>query len=444
MHECFSVQDWARELATEDLGLRLAGCPRCSREDGDLVARARAAEGCPDCAAHLEAIAPDPDRLSCERCREALRSLHRELERVGHFDPAVLAERTRSAELFRDLTALDRREQLAAVGADPRYHGWALCQHFVSEAQALWHDDPQLATQRAELGAAIADRLDPLLYHPAWTADLRAKARGFLANCYRILGRYPDAEREFELAHARLREGLGSGLWQARIRSLEASLRIEQGRYGEAEALLDRTEAFYRERTDRLELARTQLKRSRIHDFRGRHQAAAEECERALGNLDPGEHGALAVLAAQNRVYYLLHAGHVARARALFGELPPTRETLFLIRRRWIEGDLLRAEGKHAHAMLAYEEARKGFAAADLSYDVALISLDQAQAAFEMGDEAEMNRLVGAASLLLIEAGARREALAASQILLSTIERGTVNPNLFAALHRRVAALRPS
>lgn len=445
MHECLSVKDWVRDLAAADeVDLRLALCPRCSRDDGDLVAWAEAVESCPDCPRHLEALAPGDERLSCPHCLATLRTLHRRLDSLEYFDPAVVSELAASEELFDELTTLDPREQRTLAGADERYHLWALCQRLISEAQALWHHDPQLATLRAETGAAIADRLDPFRYHPAWIADLRAKARGYLGNCYRILACYDDAEDEFARAHEHLEQGLGSGLWSARIRSLEASLRIDQGRYGEAEALLDRTEAFYRERADRLELARTQLKRCRIHDFRGRHREAAEECERALGNLDPEEHGALAVLAAQNRVYYLLQAGEAERARSLYGELPPTRETLSVVRRRWIEANLLRAEGKHAHAMQAFEEARKGFASADLSYDVALVSLDQAQAAFEMGDVGEMNRLVGAASLLLIEAGARREALFASQVLLSTIERGNVSPNMFTAIHRRVAALRPS
>ena len=237
MHECFSEEDWARELVAEDVDLQLALCPRCARDDGDLVAWADAVESCPDCARHLEALAPGGEPLSCPRCLGTLRILHERLDSLEYFDPAVVAELAVSEELFQELTSLDPRAQRAAAGTDERYHSWALCQRFLREAQALWHDDPQLATLRAETGAAIAERLDPFRYHPAWAADLRAKARGYLGNCYRILVRYADAEDELALSREHLKNGVGSGLWEARINSLEASLRIDQGRHAEAEAL---------------------------------------------------------------------------------------------------------------------------------------------------------------------------------------------------------------
>lgn len=443
MHECFTVQDWVRNRADPDSYHSLSTCSRCADAGSDLASRVAAVSECPGCRRALDAATPPDEYLGCPRCLETYEALLDMLEELEHFDPIVLAEAAASEAAFQTLVALEPKEQVAAVAA-PEHRTWALCQRFVSEAQALWRHEPRLAASRAEVGVAIAEGLDDLEYHPGWVADLRAKAHGYLANCYRILARFPEADREIEIAHEHLRRGVGSGLWQARILSLEATLRMDQDRYDEAALLLDRIEVFYREHDDRGELARTHLKRSRIHGSRDQQREAARECERALAILDAEEHPALTTLAAQNQVYHLLHAGEVERARELFTELAPTDERMVLVRRKWIEAGLLRAEGKHAFAMQAYEQARKGFAAAELAYDVALVSLDQALTAYDMGDVDEMNRLAGAASLLLIEAGARREALVALQVLLSTIDRGTVNPGMFAAIHRRVAALRPS
>lgn len=443
MHECFTVQDWVRERSDPDAYDGLSRCSRCTGAGSDLASRAVAVLECPDCRRALEAATPPDERLGCPRCLATYETLLDMLEELEHFDPIVLAEAAASEAPFRALIALGPKEQVAAVAA-PEYRTWALCQRFVSDAQSLWRHEPRVAASRAEVGVAIAEGLDELEYHPAWVADLRAKAHAYLANCYRILARFPEADQEIAIAHERLLLGVGSGLWEARILSLEATLRMDQDRYDEAALLLDRVEAFYREHDDRGELARTHLKRSRIHGARDHQMEAARECERALAILDPQEHPALATLAAQNQVYHLLHAGEIERARALFTELAPTDERMVLVRRKWIEANLLRAEGKNAFAMQAYEEARRGFAAAELAYDVALVSLDQALTAYDMGDVDEMNRLAGAASLLLIEAGARREALTALQVLLSTIDRGVVNPGMFAAIHRRVAALRPS
>jgi len=233
------------------------------------------------------------------------------------------------------------------------------------------------------------------------------------------------------------------GQREARILSLQASLCIDQDRYEEAEALLIRVEALYEAREQRTEIARTQLKRATIFGIRKAYRLAAEECARAYGNLDPTQDSKLSALARQNAAFYLLCGGDVVQARALFSSLPPTDERMVLVQRRWIEADLLRAEGKLDLAMEAYDDTRRRYANENLPFDVALVSLDQAVAALEMGDHVRMDELAREASVLLGEANAPAEALAILRAVETALEEGTVSRSVLTALRRRLADARP-
>lgn len=329
------------------------------------------------------------------------------------------------------------------MASEGRSRTWGLCQRFLSEAETRWRHDPALALSHAAIGVRIADALDEERHQARWVADLRAKAHAFLGNSYRILSRFSEAERELTLAEAYVRQGVGSGLRESRVTSLRASLLIDRGRRYEAEHLLTRIEHYYRTTGQRLEPARTRLKHAAILAFREQYRAAAEECARASANLDPQQDGRLTTLACQNATHYLVHAGEVGRARGLFASLPPTDERMVRLH-RWIEADLLRAERKLDLAMAAYDDVRRRYADEDHPYDVALVSLDQALTAYEMGDPERMLDLAQEAGVLLNEANAPTEALAVLRGLAAAFDQGTVTQTVLAAIRERVADARPT
>ncbi|HSL82542.1 MAG TPA: hypothetical protein VLF66_07175, partial [Thermoanaerobaculia bacterium] len=209
-------------------------------------------------------------------------------------------------------------------------------------------------------------------------------------------------------------------------------------------ALLDTVAAYYQRAGESRELAKVQLQQALVMAGRGDYRRAAQECARAYANLDPRRDCSLSVLARQNAVDFLVLAGDPKRARSLFDSLPPAPGRSMALRRKWVEGNLLRAEGRHAAAMDVYAEARRGYREDGRHYYTALIALEQALAAFELGDTNEVAALAEDASVLLVKAAANHQALAVLQVLLAAIEQGTVDRALLVAAAQRVARFKPS
>jgi tetratricopeptide (TPR) repeat protein len=440
MHKCFTVRDWIHAWTTGESGED----PLATRLPGDEVGEGVAPCDI-GCASALDAGPGVPDHVvSCPQCMAACDELDEILDALEHFDPAVAAESFETDAPYEALVALPVTAQASHIATDSSFRTWGLCQRFLSDAESLWWQDRALSHARARTGVLLAEALDEDTYHPRWVADLRAKAHAYLGNCLRILARFDEAERELDTAVSYLHEGVESGHREARVLSLQASLRIDQGRLDEAGHLLDRVEGHYEATGQRTELARTQLKRATILDTRGEYRPAAKECARAFGNLDPRAESRLSILACQSAVFYLLCTGEVGRARELFSRLASTDERMVLVQRRWIEADLLRAEGRLDLAMGAYDDARRRYADENLPYDVALVALDQAVAALEMGDHQTMQELAREADVLLHEANAPTEALAMLRGLAAAIDQGTVTRAVLAAIRKRVAGSRPT
>lgn len=440
MHRCYTLHDWIEAWTKrERLDHGLGDCLCCPDRSGGT------SELCPSCRSLLDALPGVPeDVVECPRCMATLDELADCLERVGHFDPVVAAELPEVDGLYEELVALAPQQRTRAIISDARFQLWSLCQRFLGEGESLWRHDPHRAHALTETGVLLTDTLEDERYHPRWVADLRAKAHAYLGNTYRILNQLAEAEWELDTALRHLRQGAEHGLLEARVLSLQASLRIDQGRHDEAENLLARIAEFYRATNQPTELARTLLKRAGILRTRGEYRAAAEECAVAFRNLDPNRHPHLSVLASQNALLYLVEGGEIERARSLFSSLAPTDERMVLLQRRWIEANLLHAEGRLEAANIAYEDTRRGYAEEGLPYEVGLVALDQAVAAFEVDDLDTVRELAQEAGALFSQAGARGETLAVLRVLRTAIDRGTVNRAVLTAIRKRVADTRPS
>jgi tetratricopeptide (TPR) repeat protein len=446
MHECLSVQDWIKAWGdSEREGRQLATCPMCAPFRADLQAWFAAVERCPECRSALDATPIEVSEVvECPTCAASFAKLVEILDELEHFDPAVAAEVLSAEELFGRLITLRPKEQLARVTDDLRYQQWGLCHRLLGASRELWCENPERAHERAQVAAALADLLEAETYHPLWLSDLRAKAHAYLANTHRILGEFLEAEREFVTAERYLRRGVESGRCQAQVFSLKASLLVDQERFVEAGALLEKVEAYYHRAEDARSLALTRIQHAMVASGRGDYSAAAHEYARAASGLDPEQDRTLLLLARQNAVYALVHADEIEDARRLFDALPPAEGRSMELRRLWIEGDLLRAEGKPMLAMDSYQAARRGYWEDGRYYLMALVALEESLTAFDMGDTAEMAAMAEEASILLVKAAAKHQSLAVLRLLLAAIERGTVDRAMLVAVCRQVAALKPS
>ncbi len=416
MHDCLSAQDWIK--AWEESGT----------------------DGRP-----FEAGLPvDDESIDCPRCMEELERVYALIDDLEHFDPAIAPEVLAADELFTKLARLTPPERLARVTEDVRYRQWGLVQRLLRESRELWRSDVEEARDLARVAVAVADLLDPEAYHPQWVADLRAKSYAYLANTFRVLGDFDRAERKFLTAEHHLRRGVGSGRCRAEVFSLKASLLVDEDRFVEAGALLEGVADYYRQADDSRALARIHLQLAMVAAGQGEFRRAAAACDEACSDLDPTADRALVALARQNAVSYLVQAGDVLRARRAFDGLPRAEERSAVLRRQWVEGDLLRVEGRLTESLDAYRAARQGYAEEGRHYYMALLALEEALVSFDLGDTAELTARAEEASVLLVKAAAPHQALATLRVLLAAIERGAVDRALLAGVARRVAALKPS
>lgn len=448
-HRHRSVSDWVLLFESlDDEGTLLASCPESrSAWNQGLSVWAEHVSACPACralAAAQERLA-DAEFLGCAVCRDALNVVYDLVDAAEHYEPCVVWELQRADRFLDELSPLDPDERMTRVRAEPTYQQWGFAQRLLADARDAWHRDPEVALERARLALAVSKKLDPASYGGEWIADLQAKAHAYLGNAHRILGHFPAAEEAFVAAEARLRHGVRSGQAEARIFSLKASLLNDQRRHREALALLAQVEAFYEEHGDRHEVGRVALKRSTVFDALAEPRRAAEECARAVEALDPGREPNLPLIARNNAINYLVAAGEIEQARALFDHLPPMPEPLADLDRQWLEGNLLRAEARYDEARAAYERVRNGFAEAGIFYRAAAASLDLALTAFQhAGDRGEIHRLAEEAAANLTLAGAKTEAFAALRLILQAARRDALTLAVLEDARQRLAAVQPS
>lgn len=448
-HRHRSVSDWVLLFESlDDHGTLFASCPesRTAWSQG-LSIWAQHVMQCPFCRAlsNAQERLADQEFLGCPVCLDALSVVYDLVDEAEHYEPAVVWELQRADRFLDELAPLDHDERVTRVRAEPTYQQWGFAQRLLSDARAAWHRDPEVALERAGLALALAEKLDPTSYGSAWIADLQAKAHAYIGNAHRILGHFPPAEEAFVNAEARLRHGVRSGQAEARVFSLKASLLNDQHRHREALALLAQVEAFYAEHGDSHEVGRVALQRSTVFDALAEPRRAAEECARAAEALDPAREPYLPLIARNNAINYLVAAGEVEQARALFDQLPTMPEPLADLDRQWLEGNLLRAESRYDEARAVYERVRNGLAEAGIFYRAAVASLDLALTAFQQaGDRREIRRMAEEAAAHLTLAGAKREAFGALRLILQAVRQDALSLAVLQAARQRLVSVQPS
>jgi hypothetical protein len=445
MHECYTVQDWIREWGDPDgETYRLSTCPDCWPLRDDPAAWVAAATACEDCRQAIEASPLTEDVLNCPACLESFTRLHELVEELEHYDPSVAPEILTADELSAKLAPMALPAKVARVRDDMRYQQWGLAQHLLAASRELWCSDPELAHEHAVVAVEVADRVDAKTYHPQWVADLRAKAHAYLANTFRILGEFRDAELAFIKAETFVNRGTERGRARVAVFNLKASLHLDQRRFMEAGLLLEFVMAHHASTDDRPAMARTCLKLAAVEDGREDYKSAAAMCARALSYLNPEEDRRLWAMAKQNAAGHTVAAGDFIRARVMFNDLPPAPDRHLELRRLWIEGNLLRGEGEAGAARVAYGAARKGYAEDGRHYLCALVALEEAALDLDEGEPFDALAMAQEASVLLVRGAAKPEALALLRVMLTALERGAADRTVVLTLARRIAALKPS
>jgi tetratricopeptide (TPR) repeat protein len=350
---------------------------------------------------------------------DALRAaVARAVARFPQIREEVAREEALAERLLEALADQPHGRALMVLASSRKYRRRAVAERLLTEAQEARHNDAREALQLAEQALAVARA-----YDGAGEKDLRARAWMELGNARRINGDLTGADTAFAKASTWLASegGTDPRLWPE-LQMLLATLRADQRSFDEA-ASLNRvaTQALERAR-DRHGLARARLQRGYLAAQRGDLAAAMPATWEGLlllgpnGDLDSlfagihnllhwiaetGQHRLAAELMETARPLYELCAGETDLVR-----LDWTRARLYLQRPGWLDD-----------AGFLLEEVRDRFAALDLPYEVALVSLDLAAVYTTQGRTFELREVAREMLPIFRRLGVARETLATLTLL---------------------------
>src|SRR5262245_52142925 len=167
------------------------------------------------------------------------------LERLARARALVERERQEAPALCEELLALPAARQGEAVAAEARFQTWGLCELLLHRSTALVETDTEESARLAGLGLAASAHLDPDVHSPAVVFDLEARLWAALGEACRRNGEMLRAEEALGQAAACVAHGSGDLLLDAQLLEFEAAVRCDQGRAGEADALLKQAAARY-------------------------------------------------------------------------------------------------------------------------------------------------------------------------------------------------------
>ncbi|HEV8582133.1 MAG TPA: helix-turn-helix domain-containing protein, partial [Thermoanaerobaculia bacterium] len=347
-------------------------------------------------------------------------------------DQAPLAADRRNApelwDVLRDSTEKDRQLLLE----DTReYRGWAVCELACEESRKAAPDSAARALEYAELAVEIA-RL-PAGENDLFRQRLQGYAAAHLGNARRVHGDLRGAAEAFGCARALWKAGAPGDpglLNEARVLSLEVSLRIEQGQCAVALDLLDQAEAVDRNGERRYLL----INRGRALEHLGDYDGAIAALQRAAplidGKTEPRQLGVL----QSNLIQNLCHLRRFAEAEALLPELRRLRERLGqdleLLRTRWLEGWVAAGLERREEAISALEHVSREFARRQIPFDAALAGLELAVLYLEEGRTAEVRRLAEELLAIFKAQQVHRHALAALTLFCQAARKETATVEL--------------
>ncbi len=273
----------------------------------------------------------------------------------------------------------------------------------------------------------------PCRYHAPlrWT---RAKALALAGNSCRLrgdlraAGEYFARARSAEIPEGTPRRVLGE------IASLEASLRLDAGNRGQAEALLVEAEEHFRSIDERDSLAATKIKIAQCRYESGEPSAAALAVEGVFELAPKSSH--LGQLALLNLALYRLDGEDFTEARRIALEVSPFKESVFELRRQWLQARLCNTGTETASRR--FEAVTLGFQLAGLPLDAALAAMDWALLLLSHGRALQAQEVSAAIYGLFAAEGLPSEATAALQIFAAACRDSCLDEALVRSLSKKM------
>jgi transcriptional regulator with XRE-family HTH domain len=377
-------------------------------------------------AAYVSPLDPDEeerriiDQAAAVGARETAEALRAQL--LGELrQEKVRRARQNANDLWLTLKPLPHAERRRLVTEKSKYHDAFLCECLCAESVKAAASDADRARRLAELALHIAERVPG---PSAWLPRLKGYVWAFIGNARRVFNDLPAADAAFVQAWALWREGTGGSdlLEEARLLDLESSLRRDQRRFTEALELHDQTLAVANPEEVGQFLLNKAFTLEQSGDFE-RSIETLEEAERSVPSKQPR----LLCVLRFNQAVNLVHLGRLveaeprlAQARELAVQLGNEVDLLRLL---WLEGRVSAGRGEQREAAAAFEQVRREFAARDMAYDYALVSLELAALYLEEERTSEVQALAQQMVWIFKAQRVHREALAALKLFREGAEK---------------------
>ncbi len=251
-----------------------------------------------------------------------------------------------------------------------------------------------------------------------------------IGNAIRVQGDLPAAERAFISADRLWRDGKDAQkglLEEGLFYSLKASLRRAQRRFDEAAVLLEQALAVASSSSFRLEVL---VNRARLFGDLGDHRKAVGILRALNETVRLDEDGRVLFWIRQILADSLSKLGELEEAAALC----PKPDSLCLkyggelnlFRVEWIEGRVAAGQGDLSAGIAILSRVRGAFAARNLGYDTALVSLELAVCYAGVGRADQVKTLARHMAPIFQAQDVHREALAALTLFRQAAERERV------------------
>ena len=362
------------------------------------------------------------DRSAAVAARGMAKDVRAELIRELRQEKAQQA-RQAAAALWRRLKPLSSAERRRQVIQEPQFQDPFLCERLCAESERAAASDARRARDLAEFALLVAERVSG---PPAWRSRFQGYAWAFIGNARRVANDLPAAEAAFDHAWMLWREGAPADLGlldEALFFDLKASLRRDQRRFAEALKLHERALTLAKPAAAGYILVNKAKVLEELQDYEG----ALATLTQATAMIEEQREPRLAFVLRFNRAVNLLHLGRLAETEALLAEARELAvrlgNELDLVRVLWLDGRVIAGHGDQPKAIAIFEQVRREFAAREMAYDFALVSLELAALHREKERMGEVKALAQQMAWIFRAQGVHREALAALRLFCEAAEK---------------------
>jgi tetratricopeptide (TPR) repeat protein len=365
-------------------------------------------------------------------------SMARSVRVLQSLELSMEKEREEAAALYHELMEYPAGQREFLLRNAARFHTWGVYELLLDRSSEAAVSSPARAEELARFALLLSDHLDTGRYKLEIIEDLRARAWAYIGNSHRLRSDLLQAERAFQTAYLHLKRGTREPLERAIFLDLKASLLRDQRRFDEALRLLKRAASIFTQDGERHRAGRTLVKLSTVHNCAGNFEESIPPLYEALGLIEPAQEPRLLLCAWHNLICGLADLGRYMEAQGLYRKARPFyrdfTDASTQNRRKWVKGKIMHGLGRTHTAESLFLAAREGFVTEDMSYEMALVSLDLAVLYAEQGRTAELKRLAGEMVPIFASRHIHREALVALAFLKQALEAEKVSLEVVAGV----------